>query len=81
MFLNENRSHPYVNKFLRESFREFFTRNIMHYDYKKYPVNLVGSVAFYYKDLLKEVANELGIKIDKIIQSPIDGLAEYHKSL
>ena len=81
VFLNENKNHPYVNKFLKESFKEYFTRNIMQYDYKKYPVNLVGSVAFHYQDLLKEVAKELGIKIDKIIQSPIDGLAEYHKSL
>ncbi len=81
IFLNENKSHPYVNKFLKDSFKEYFTRNIMQYDYKKYPVNLVGSVAYHYQDLLKEVAGELGIKLDKIIQSPIDGLAEYHKSL
>jgi len=81
VFLNENKSHPYVDKFLRECFNEFFTRNIMQYDYKKYPVNLVGSVAFYYKDILTDVATKLGIKIGKIIQSPIDGLAEYHKSL
>ncbi|PKP00305.1 MAG: hypothetical protein CVU13_02015 [Bacteroidetes bacterium HGW-Bacteroidetes-8] len=81
VFLNENKTHPYVDKFLRECFNEFFTRNIMQYDYKKYPVNLVGSVAFHYKEILVDVASKLGIKIGKIVQSPIDGLAEYHKSL
>ncbi|MDP3437750.1 MAG: ATPase [Bacteroidales bacterium] len=81
VFLNENKSHPYVDKFLRECFNEFFTRNIMQYDYKKYPVNLVGSVAFHYKEILTDVASKLGITIGKIVQSPIDGLAEYHKSL
>ncbi len=81
VFLNENRNHPYVEKLLKDSFTEFYTRNIMQYDYKKYPVNIVGSVAFHYKDTLTEVASTLGLKIGKIIQSPIDGLAEYHKSI
>lgn len=81
VFLNQNKQHPYVQKLLRESFNEFFTRNIMQYDYKKYKVNLVGSVAFYYKDILEVVAGGLGIKMGQIVQSPIEGLAEYHKSI
>ncbi|MDZ4058961.1 MAG: ATPase, partial [Bacteroidales bacterium] len=81
VFLNENKNHPYVDKLLKDSFTEFYTRNIMQYDYKKFPVNIVGSVAFHYQNTLTEVAAKLGIKIGKIIQSPIDGLAEYHKSI
>jgi len=81
VFLNQHKDNPYIANLLRVSFTEFFTRNIMQYDYKKYPVNLVGSVAFFYKDILTEVAEKLGIKIGIIIQSPIDGLAEYHKSI
>lgn len=81
LFINENKSHPYIANLLRVSFEEFFTRNIMHYDYQNYPVNLVGSVAYHYSDILTEVANKLGIKIGVIIQSPIDGLANYHKSI
>jgi len=81
VFLNQNQNHPYVAKLLRDSFEEFFTRNIMQYEFKRYPVNLVGSVAFHYQDILKEVGQKLGLKIGTIIQSPIDGLAEYHKSI
>ncbi len=79
-FLNKNKNNPYVDNLLRVSFEEFFTKNIMQYDYKKYPVNLVGSVAFYYKDILTQVADKLGINLGLIIQSPISGLVEYHKS-
>lgn len=81
VFLNENKNNPYVENLLKASFREFFTRNVMQYDYKKYPVNMVGSVAFYYQDIIASVGKELGVKIGQVLQTPINGLAEYHKSL
>lgn len=81
VFLHQNKKHPYVEKLLRSSFEEFFTRNIMQYEFKKYPVNLVGSVAYHYEDIIRDVAKGLGVKIGTILQSPIEGLAEYHKSL
>ncbi len=81
IFLYENRTNPYIADLLKNSFKEFFTRNIVQYDYKKYPVNLVGSVAFYYSDIIKETASGLGISVGKILKSPIDGLVEYHKSI
>jgi len=81
VFLNENREHPYVKNLLKISFEEFFVRNIMHYDYKKYHVNMVGSVAYYYRDILTEIAKGMKIKVGNVIKSPMDGLVEYHKSL
>ena len=81
VFLNENRNNPHVNKLLKSSFEEFFTRNIMQYDYKKYKVNLVGSVAFHYEEIIAEVAKSLGIKLGIVLKSPIIGLVDYHKSI
>ena len=80
-FLNEFRNHPHIDRLLRTSFDEFFKRNIYQYDYKNYKVNLVGSVAYYYQDILKEVAVRDGVAIGKILKSPIEGLVEYHKEL
>ena len=79
-FINEFKSHPHIANLLRTSFDEFFTRNIYQYDYQNYSVNLVGSVAFYYQDILKEVAETRGVKIGKILKTPIEGLIEYHKN-
>ena len=79
-FINEFRSHPHIDNLLRTSFSEFFTRNIFSYDYKNYSVNLVGSVAYYYQDILKEVAEKRGVTIGKILKTPIEGLIEYHKN-
>ena len=81
VFLNDNKNNPHIDKLLRDSFEEFFTRNIMQYDYKKYKVNLVGSVAYYYQDIISEVAEKLGVKLGTILKSPIEGLVQYHKSL
>ena len=79
-FINEFRSHPHIDNLLRTSFDEFITRNIYQYDYKNYSVNLVGSVAYYYQDILKEVAEKRGVTIGKILKTPIEGLIEYHKN-
>lgn len=80
-FINEYRSHPHIDRLLRTSFEEFFTRNIYSYDYKAYDVNLVGSIAYYYEDILREVAAEKGVKIGRILKAPIEGLVEYHRNL
>ena len=81
LFLNENRNHPYIENLLKTSFEEFFKRNILHYDYKRNAVHMVGSVAYHYRDVLTEIANGMKIKIGNVLKSPINGLVEYHKSL
>ena len=78
-FLNEFKEHPYIHNLLRSSFDEFFKRNIVHYDYQNNEVNFVGSIAYYYRPIIEESAAAQGMKVGKIIKSPIDGLVEYHK--
>lgn len=78
-FLNEFKENPYVHQLLCSSFDEFFTRNIVHYDYMKYDVNFVGSIAYYYRPFLEESAKNHGMRIGKVLKTPIEGLVEYHK--
>ena len=77
-FLAQNVREPEVHDLILNSFRAFFKRNVMQYDYKKYKVHLIGSVAYFYQDILREAADELGIKLGRIIQSPMKGLVDYH---
>jgi N-acetylglucosamine kinase-like BadF-type ATPase len=79
-FISEFKNHPHMANLLKNSFEEFLRRNIIHYDYKKYPINFVGSVAYYYKDILEKVVNAAGMRMGVVIQRPIDGLVEYHKN-
>ena len=80
-FIAEFKNHPHIANLLKSSFEEFLRRNIIHYDYKKYPVNFVGSVAYYYKDILEKAVNAAGMRVGIIIQRPIDGLVAYHKNV
>lgn len=79
-FIAEFKNHPHIANLLKSSFEEFLRRNIVHYDYKKYPVNFVGSVAYYYKDILEKAVNAAGMRMGIILQGPIDGLVAYHKN-
>jgi hypothetical protein len=38
-------------------------------------------VGYYFKDILTKVAKENKIQIDKVVQSPMEGLLNYHKDL
>jgi glucosamine kinase len=80
-FLNEYRENLYIANLLRSSFSEFFNRNIYQYDYMNYPIGFVGSIAYYFKDFLNEVAESKEMRIGKILKAPIDGLTDYHKGL
>lgn len=79
LFLNQRIEHPTVHKILVECFDSFFIQQIAKYtDSKKYKVHTVGSIGWVYKDLIAEVAKKHGYKMGNVIQSPIEGLIEYH---
>ena len=77
-----NIKDPFVKQLVKNCFVDFFHKQIAKYtNSKQYVVNSVGSIGFFYKDILAEVSNEEGYKLGKVIKSPIDGLIEYHQSL
>ena len=78
-FLSQNINEPCVHDLVLNSFKAFFKRNIMQYEnYQNLKVNLIGSVAFYYKEVLAEAAEAMAIQLGTIIQSPMEGLIKYH---
>lgn len=78
-FLIQNINVKECHDLVFNSFKSFFVRNICQYqDHDKLDVNFIGSIAYYYKDVLAEAAAATGCKIGKIIKSPMEGLIEYH---
>jgi hypothetical protein len=77
-FIAANLSEPEVRSLVLNSFKAFFKRNVMQYDYRHYPIRMVGSVAYYYQDILREAAFEMGIELGSIVKSPMEGLINYH---
>ena len=78
-FLHENSHHKPIYNIIYKSFEDFFMRNVMQYDYKHHNIGFVGSIAYYFNDILATVAMDLNINISTIVQSPMDGLQQYHQ--
>ena len=80
-FINEFIADPYMENLVNTSFDEFFKRNISQSAYKTHTVNFVGSIAFYFKDKLVAAAERNGMKVGRVLKTPIEGLVEYHKGI
>lgn len=78
-FLLENIDRPEIHALVLNAFKAFFVRNIAQYpDYRNHDVNFIGSIAFYYRAVLAEAAEQCGCRIGTIIKSPMEGLIKFH---
>lgn len=77
-FLADHTDNDYALNLITGSLRNFFTRNVCQYDYQNYPIRFVGSLAYTYAPLLKEIVKEYGMKLDVIEETLMNGLIEYH---
>ncbi len=77
-FLLENIHEPAIYNIVYAGFNAFFVRNVMQYSLANMSVGFVGSVAFYFKEVLEAAAKVNGITISKIEQNPMQGLIMFH---
>ncbi len=78
-FLSNHRDYYYVRKLVRKSLLEFLDIHVCRFDkYEEVPVHFVGSIAFYFEDILREVATQKGMTVGQVIKQPIHNLANYY---
>ncbi len=78
-FCSEHRKHPYIVNMIYDGMMDFFRTHVCSFqDHQKVEVNFVGSVAYYFEDVLRVVAEELNVTVNTIIKKPIEGLVRYH---
>lgn len=78
-FLLDNIHEPKVYALVFNSFCDFFRRNVSHYDGMCKPVaNFIGSIAYYYRDVLGAAAAECGYTLGTVLKSPMAGLIRFH---
>lgn len=78
-FAGKNIDIPYFYELVKSAFMDFFTNLVSRYpNYQNYTFNCLGSVGFYFKDILEEVAEIFGMKTEKIIRSSMEDLVKYH---
>jgi glucosamine kinase len=79
-FIFQHLKEPYCYNLVYESFSEFYENNVMKYEnYQNLKVHFTGSIAFYFSDVLRQVANDKGITVKNILEGPIAGLTLFHQ--
>jgi len=75
---------------LYDHFTDFVVRNLEQYyqdendveieDTQHLCVGFVGSIAYYYREVLQQVMDDMGFPVSQIMQDPMEGLKKYHKA-
>lgn len=81
-FLIQNIDREEIHTLVLNSFKAFFVRNIQQYkNYSELSVNFIGSIAYYYREVLEEAAAQCGCTVGTIIKSPMEGLIKFHTAI
>ena len=78
-FLAENRGHYMIENIIEDGLNDFFFTHLNKLNESwLYPIHFVGSVAFGFKDILKQLAQTYEFELGKIMKTPSEGLLAYH---
>lgn len=79
-FVVERKSHPYFQNMVFDEMKNFLDYQVLPYEEAKdAEINFIGSIAFYYEDILRAAAAELNLQVGRIVRKPIESLVDYHK--
>jgi glucosamine kinase len=79
LFLSENRGHYMIENIIEDGLNDFFFFHLCKYpEIWKLPVSFVGSIAFGFKDVLKDLCTTYQFELGKVLKSPMSGLVDYH---
>lgn len=78
-FLVENRGHFMIENIIEDGFNDFFFNHV--YKYREswiMPIHFIGSVAYGFKDILKEMCDSYELHLGRVMKNPMDGLIQFH---
>lgn len=79
IFLAENRGHYMIENIIEDGLNDFFFTHL--YKYRESwtsPIHFVGSVAYGFKDVLKDLCATYELELGRVLKNPMDGLVTYH---
>lgn len=80
-FMYHHREHHFIATLIKEELSSFFTQQVLCYEEaQEIPLNLVGSIAFYYHEFIRSIADEKGVRVGTILEKPISGLTLFHQA-
>ena len=79
-FVVQRKQHPYFQNMVFDEMKNFFEYQVLPYEEaREAEINFIGSIAYYYEDILRAAAAELNLTVGHIVQKPIESLVEFHK--
>lgn len=80
LFLMEHRGHYMIENIIEDGLNDFFYTHLNKLSQSwLYPIHFVGSVAFGFKEVIKQLADSSEMELGKIVKSPMQGLIAYHQ--
>lgn len=81
-FLSEEISSEYARLLVKNSIIEFFERNVIKIpEYESFPIGFVGSVAYYFSEIVREVCDQYRMNCISVQKEPMEGLVAYHHKI
>ena len=77
-FLHAHLAHPYCHQLVYQAFLDHFKVVVGNYN-TGILVSYTGSIAYKFSHILKTAAASVGVNIKSILQTPIEGLTNFHK--
>jgi hypothetical protein len=78
-FIAKHIDQPAIYNMVYGALESFIERNVKQYPYNTLPVYFTGSIAFYFSNILHDLASKHHFQIGRIDQDPLQGLIIYHK--
>ena len=80
-FMFEFKEESYIKELIKKGYQEFFKYRVIPLKQEENtPLYFIGSIAYYFREILEKVAIENGVAVTGIIQRPIDNLLDYHRN-
>lgn len=80
-FMLEYKDEKYIRRMIKKGVQEFFKYRILPFEKdSQTPIYFIGSIAYYFKDILEKVASKNKLSVTDVIQRPIDNLVDFHRN-
>ena len=79
-FAGEHKAYPYIRGLVKGCFKAFAEAFILRFgECRSLKVGFVGSVAYYFSDVLEETLVDYGLTLGNVLKAPAEGLVRYYQ--
>jgi len=80
-FIFSHRGHYMIENIAEDGLNDVFLHHLLRYPkVHKLPVHFTGSIAFFLKDILRNLCDQYEIEMGTVLQKPMAGLIRFHSA-